>query len=188
MSWVEFLQSSAFAAILTFLISIATCVISEAQGYRKMKLQYFNDIYSCLEQFTKNRTEVIDKCNEMSKELAEKFPNADDTKSEKSFLKRYDNLYCGMNKMISEYSKCLELYLSMSYFLNKDKSLKPIVKAECWNFLNVYGKLIVEGEKLQYKIHYAQIVNLVQFIKIAGTWRDRKALRKYLKKYHIFEF
>ena len=140
MNWVEFIQSSVFATILTLSVSIVTCVINRVQGYKKMKLEHFETIYNCLELFAEKRAEVTDKCSELSREMGEKYPDGNKV-SEKTFLKWYDNLYCGMNRMIAEYSKCLELYLSISHFLYKYKSLKPIIKAECWEFLKVYESI-----------------------------------------------
>ena len=186
MNWTEFIQSSVFATILTVVVSIATCVVSEVQGYRKMKLQHFEVVYHCLEDFTKKRADVIDKCNGIARELAGKMPDTGD-KTSKSFAKQYDNLYSGINKMISEYSKCVEFYLSISHFMYKYKSLRPIIKAECWELLRVYGNVIEEGKDLYYRIQYTQIVDLVEFIKIAGNRNDKKALREYLEKYEISE-
>lgn len=184
MNCTEFIRSSAFATILTLLVSVATCVVSEVQGYRKMKLQYFEVIYNCLEDFTKKRADVIDKCNGMAQELVGKMPVTSERAS-KSYAKQYDNLYCGINKIISEYSKCLEFYLTISHFTYRYKSLRPIIKAECWELLRVYGSVIREGEELHYRIQYAQIVNLVEFIKIAGHRKDKKALHEYLEEYGI---
>ena len=183
MSWTEFFQSSMFAAVLTALVSVATCIISKVQGYKKMKLQHFETIYSCLERFTKTRIEVLEGCNKTARELADKIPDAND----KKFLKRYDDLYCGMNDMISEYSKCLEFYMSISHFLYKYRSLRPINKAECWELMRAYEKVVEYGENYHYEIRYAQIIDLVQVIKMTGTLRDRIVLHKYLKKHRILE-
>lgn len=187
MSWVEFIQSSIFATILTLSVSIVTCVINRVQGYKKMKLEHFEAIYNCLELFTIKRAEVTGKCSELSKEIGEKYPDGDKV-SEKNFLKWYDSLYCGINEMIAEYSICLELYLSISHFLYKYKSLRPIIKVECWELLRLYEGILEIGKKYHYNIRYAQIVDLVQFIKITGTWKDKKALRKYLNEHQIVEF
>ncbi len=179
MNWTEVIQSSIFATILTLVVSIATCVISKVQGYKKMKLQHFKTIYNCLEHFTETRAAVLDECNKMAGELAENLPDVED----KQFVKRYDELYCGINIMISKYSKCLELYLAMSHFLYQYKSLRPIIRAECWELLRIYGVVVEYGKDSNYKIEYAQIVGLVQMIKNTGTWRDRVALYRYLKKF-----
>lgn len=187
MKWLDFIQTSIFATILTLFVTLATCVIGKVQGYMKMKLEHFETIYHCLEDFTKKRAKILDRCNQTIEELSEILSDFDDKDSEKDFLNKYHCIYHGMNQMIAEYSKCLEFYMAMSHFLYRYKSVRPIIKAECWNLLNVYEKLVEAGKEYHYKIQYAQIVDLAVFIRSTGRWRDKKALNKYMKKNQIYE-
>lgn len=184
----DVIQSSIFATILTLCVTFATCIIGEVQGYRKMKLEHFDTIYHCLEDFTKKRAKILDKCSQKSEELSEILPDLNDKYSKKDFIARYHLIYRGMNQIITEYSNCLEFYLAVSHFLYKYKSLRPIMKAECWNILKIYEKVVEAGKEDYYHIQYSQIVNLVEVIRITGNFRDKKALKKYLKDNQVNKF
>lgn len=184
----DYIQPSIFATYLTLCVTLATCIIGEVQGYRKMKLEHFDSIYHCLEDFTKKRAKIIDKCNQKSEELSEILPDLNDKYSKKDFMAQYYRIYHGMNQIITEYSNCLEFYLAVSHFMYKYKSLRPIMKAECWSILKVYERVVEAGKKDHYHIQYAQIVNLVEFMHITGNFREKKALNKYLKNNQVKKF
>ncbi len=189
MSFEELINSGIFVSILTVLATCATCVISESYGYRKLKTEKFSDIYDCLNQFIEERARIVGMCNQMSHELAAIIPEKPDNKTEKKYREMYDKIYNGMNEMIAEYSKFLDLFMSFSFYMFKNKAIRPVIKAECWSFLNLYEQVIeIQGDISEpYGIEYAQIASLAQMIRLSGKWKDRRMLNKYLKRYHVTE-
>ncbi len=188
MSFTSFIQTNIFATFLTLLVSVATYVISEKNGYRKMKIEKFENIYVCLEGFANTRARIIDKCNKIADELADALPEKWNKKTHSEWMKKYQNTYSGINNIITEYSKFLDLFLSFSNLLYKNKPIIPIIMAECWSILNLYEQLIsMESNNNIYKIKYSQIVSLVQFILLTGKRKDRKKIHEFLVRNGIFE-
>lgn len=185
MSWIDFLQTSAFSVILTSCVTLATYFISTVQGNRKMKVENFDRIYNSLTDFTEKRAVIIDECNQLMKDLAETLPGKVQKKSEKEWKKICDRTYGGINELLTEYSKCLEFMMSFSYYLYKNKPIVPIVKAECWSILYLYEKFVTIENEDEYRIRHVQIVTLAQFIKKYGSWRDKRQLRRYLKENNV---
>ena len=185
MSLIEFIQTNLLAAFLTAFVTIATCIISTVQGYRKMKIENFDKIYNSLIDFTEKRVSILDKCNSLTKEIADALPDGVQEISNKKLKMLYYNTYYGINELITEYSKCLEFFLSFSRYLYKNKPIAPIVITECWTILGLYEKLITINVMEEYTIKYAQIVTLVQFIRINGKRKDNKQLNEYLKRNNI---
>ncbi len=182
MSWIDFLQTSAFSVILTSCVTLATYFISTVQGNRKMKVENFDRIYNSLTDFTEKRAVIINQCNQLVKDLAETLPDKVQKKSEKEWKKLCNRTYGGINELLTEYSKCLEFMMSFSYYLYKNKPIVPIVKAECWSILYLYEKFVTIENEDEYHIRYVQIVTLAQFIKKYGSWRDKRQLHRYLKE------
>ncbi len=182
MNWIDFIQTGIFTASLTAFVTIATCIISEVQGYKKMKIENFDKIYNSLTEFTEKRTEIVDKCNKLVKELADNLPEKVQNKTEKEWKKLCYDTYSGINKLLTEYSKCLELIMSFSHYLYKSKPIAPIVIAECWSILYLYKGFVNINNLDEYSIKYAQIITLVQFIKMYGRWNDKRQLHKYLRQ------
>lgn len=182
MSLAELIQSGVFATFLTACITIATVFLNEVMGYKKMKVENFDKISNSLIDFTEKRSEVVDKCNKMIRDLMALLPEEPIKMSEKEWRKKCYYIYRGINEILIEYSKCLELLLSFSFCLYKNKPISPIVTAECWSFLNLYEKFVDMSNMDEYKIRYAQIAALVQFIKVKGSWRDKIRIHKYLKR------
>ncbi|MCX4269170.1 MAG: hypothetical protein OSJ62_10995 [Lachnospiraceae bacterium] len=188
MSFTSFIQTNIFATVLTLLVSIAICVISEKNAYRKMKIEKFENIYTCLERFAKTRAIILDKCNKIANELADALPEEWNKKTRNEWMEKYQDTYSGINNIITEYSEFLDLFLSFSYLLYKNKPILPVVMAECWSILNLYEQLIVmENNNNIYKIKYSQIVSLVQFILLTGKRKDRKKIHEYLVRNKIYE-
>lgn len=79
--------------------------------------------------------------------------------------------------------------MSFSFYMFKNKAIRPVIKAECWSFLNLYEQVIeIQGDISEpYGIEYAQIASLAQMIRLSGKWKDRRMLNKYLKRYHVTE-
>lgn len=189
MNFIDFIQTNIFVTALALLITLATCIISEVHGYRKMKIENFNDIYKCLDEFAKKRSKILDKCKKISEELAAALPEKWDGKTDNEYMKKYHNSYHGINEIVAEYSKVLDLFLSFSHFLYKNKPIIPIIKTECWSILSLYELLItMECNSGIYKIKYSQIVSLVQFICLSGKKNDKKRLTEYLQRNQISEF
>lgn len=183
MSWIEFLQTNVFTVILTSCVTLATCFISTVQGNRKMKVENFDKIYNSLTDFTEKRAKIIDQCNRLVKELAEALPDKVQKKSGKELKELCDRTYGGINELLTEYSKCLEFLMSFSYYLYQNKPVAPIIIAESWSILHLYEEFVTIKNGDGYRIQYVQIVTLVQFIKKYGKRRDKRQLRRYLKKY-----
>lgn len=181
----QLIQTGIAGAFLTACVTIATCIISEVIGYKKMKAEHFDKIYKSLIDFTEKRAEVVDKSNDLIQKLADSLPDTIQNISKVEWKEMYNNTYQGINVLLKEYSKCLELMLSFSYCLYKNKPLHPIVTAECWSILDLYEKFVDMGDTDGYRIQYAQIVALVQFIRIKGCWKDRRQLHKYLKRNRV---
>lgn len=189
MSFIDFIQTNIFVTILTLSITLATCIIDKIHSYRKMKIENFSDIYKCLDEFAKKRSKVLDRCKKIADELASALPEKWDEKSNSEYMKKYYNSYNGINEIIAEYSKVLDLFLSFSHFLYKNKPIIPIIKTECWSILSLYELLItMECNSGIYKIKYPQIVSLVQFIRLSGKKKDKKRLTEYLQRNQISEF
>lgn len=188
MSFISFIQTNIFATVLTLLVSVATCVISKKYGYRKMKIEKFENIYTCLEGFVNTRARIVDKCNKMANELADAIPEKWSKKINSEWMKKYQDTYSGINNIITEYSKFLDLFLSFSNLLYKNKPIIPVIMAECWSILNLYEQLIImESNNNIYKIKYSQIVSLVQFIISNGKRKDKKKIHEFLVRNEIFE-
>ncbi len=188
MNFTSFIQTNIFATVLTLLVSLATCVISGKHAYDKMKIEKFENIYSCLESFANTRARILGQCNKIANELADNLPETWDKNAKKEWMKKYQDTYRGINSIITEYSKFLDLFLSFSYILYKNKPIYPIITAECWSILNLYEQLIVmESNNDIYKIKYSQIVSLVQFILLKGKRKDKKRMHEYLARNKIFE-
>lgn len=177
----DFIQTGVFTAILTACVTLATCIISNVQGSRKIKTENFDKIYNSLADITEKRAEIVDKCNELIKELADALPEKIQKKSKKEWANLCCITYGGINELLTEYSRCLEFIMSFSYFLYKDKPILPVITAECWSVLYLYEDFISINDMDEYSIKYTQIVSLVQFIKTYGRWGDKRQLRKYLK-------
>lgn len=189
MSFIDFIQTNIFVTILTLSITLATCIIDKVHSYRKMKIENFSDIYKCLDEFAKERSKVLDRCKKISDELAQSIPKEWNGKTQNEYMKKYDSSYNGINKIISEYSKILDFFLSFTHFLYNNKPIMPIIKTECWSILNLYELLItMECNTGMYQIKYSQIVSIVQFIRLSGKKEDKKRLMEYLKQNHISEF
>lgn len=182
----QLIQTGIAGVFLTGCVTTATCFISGFIGYKKIKVEHFDKIYKSLIDFTEKRAEVVDKCNALIQKLADPLPDMIQNISEDEWKKMYNNTYQGINVLLTEYSKCLELLLSFSYCLYKNKPIHPIVTAECWSFLDLYEKFVDMGDMDEYRIQYAQIAALVQFIRIKGHWRDRRRLHKYLKRNRLY--
>ncbi len=182
MSFVDFIQTGILTAFLTACVTLATCIISEVQGYKKMKIENFEKIYNSLTNFTEKRAKIVDECNKLVKELADALPEKVQRKSEKEWKYLCYITYSGINELLTEYSKCLEFIMSFSHYLYKNKPITPIVIAECWSILYLYEVFVAIDSMDEYSIKYAQIVTLVQFIRTYGRWGDKKHLRKYLKE------
>lgn len=180
MSLVELIQSGVFATFLTACVTIATVFLNEVMGYKKMKVENFDKISNSLIDFTEKRAEVVDKCNKLIQKLTDSLPEKSDKISEKEWRKIYHHTYRGINELLTEYSKYLELLLSFSFCLYKNKPISPIVMAECWSFLNLYEKFVNDVD--EYNIKYVQIAALVQFVKVKGNWKDKRRINKYLKR------
>ena len=185
MNFTELIHTGILATILTTCVTFATCIISSVQGYKKMKIDNFDKIYNSLINFTEKRATILDKCNSLTKEIADALPDEVQEISNKKLKTLYYNTYYGINELITEYSKCLELFLSFSHYLYKNKPIAPIVITECWTILGLYEKLITINVMEEYTIKYAQIVTLVQFIRINGKRKDNKQLNEYLKRNNI---
>lgn len=183
----ELVQSSIFATVLTLLVTVATCVITQLYGYKKMKIERFREIYECLEKFSEKRAEIVEKCNQMSYSLEASMPEQWNKKAEKKRAEYYMHLYQRMNEMLAEYSGFLEHFLSFSHFLYKNKPVLPVVKAECWYFLDIYERIahIESGLQEACGIEYTQIAAFVQFIRLTGKRKDRKKLKEYFRRNHI---
>lgn len=178
----DFVQTGIFTAILTTCVTLATCIISMVQGYKKMKIENFDKIYNSLTNFTEKRAKIVNKCNKLVKELANALPEKVQKKSEEELEKLCYITYGGINELLTEYSKCLELIMSFSHYLYKDKPITSIVTAECWSILYLYEDFVAINNRGEYSIKYAQIITLVQFIRTYGRWKDKKQLRKYLRE------
>lgn len=187
MNIADLVESSIFATVLTLLVTGATCLITELYGYKKMKIERFGEIYECLEKFSEKRAEIVGKCNQISNSVEANVPEKSNKKTAKKQAKYYMDLYRGMNEMLVEYSKFLEHFLSFSHFLYKNKPVMPVVKAECWYFLDIYERIvrIESGIQEACGIEYTQIAAFVQFIHLKGRWKDRRKLKKYFKRNHI---
>lgn len=85
MSFVDFIQTGILTAFLTACVTLATCIISEVQGYKKMKIENFEKIYNSLTNFTEKRAKIVDECNKLVKELADALPEKVQRKSEKEW-------------------------------------------------------------------------------------------------------
>lgn len=181
MSFMKFIQTNIFATILTLLVTVATCVISRFQEYKKIKIENFDKIYDCLANFTEKRAETIDKCNEMMKRMADALPEKGERVSDEKWKKQYKKTYDDLNRVLTEYSKHLELFMPFSGFLYKSRPVMRIVTAECWSVLKLYEQLVELDDTKEYRIHYGQIVTLVQFIRMNGSHREKKRLHRYLK-------
>lgn len=190
MSFEELVNSGIFATILTALVTAGTCVFSEVYGYRKLKTEKFGEIYKCLDEFIEKRTEIVGKCNQMSQQLADVLPDKWDMKNKKKYNEMYIIIYQKTNEIIAEYSKFLDLFISFSCYLFKNKAIKPVIKADCWSFLNLYEQVIGIQKNLSepYKMKYAQIASLVETIRLSGKWKDRKKLCEYLERNHVSEY
>ncbi|MCI9077891.1 MAG: hypothetical protein HFH68_03055 [Lachnospiraceae bacterium] len=187
MNLISFIQTNIFATILTLSVSIANCVITAKHGYRKTKVEKFKNIYTCLENFANTRAGIIDKCNKIADELADALPEKWNKKTSNEWMKKYQDTYNGINNIITEYSKFLDLFLPFSYFLYKNKPIFPVIITECWSILNLYEQLIIMQNNNIYKIKYSQIVSLVQFILLKGKRKDKKKIHEYLKRNQISE-
>ena len=170
---------------MTACVTIATCIINNFQGYKNIKIENFDKIYTCLTDITEKRAEIVDKCNRLIKELADALPEKIQKKSEKEWTKLCSITYNGINELLTEYSRCLEFIMSFSYYLYKDKPITPVIIAECWSVLHLYEYFMSINNIDEYKIKYTQIVTLVQFIKTYGRWKDKKQVRKYLKENRV---
>lgn len=189
MSFMDFIQTGIFATFLTLSVTVATCIIDGRHGYRKMKIEKFGDIYACLDGFAEKRAKIVSKCNKMASKLAEDLPEKWDKEANQKKLDKYQDIYHGINEMIEEYSKFLDLFLSFSYFLYRNKPIMPMIKAECWSFLSLYELLMtIDCGERAYKIKYSQIASLIQFIREEGKGEDKKRLREYLSRNQISEY
>lgn len=189
MNNVDFVQTSILATVLTLLVTLATCIISKVTGYRKIKIENFRLLYKCLVDLTNRRAEIIDRCNALSKELADSLPEKWNKESSSEMIKKYKSTYSGINEIIAEYSMFLDFFLSFSHFLYKDKPIIPIIKADCWSILSLHEKITAfKFEQVDYCISYSQIASLTEFIRIAGNRTDKKMLRRYMKRNKICEF
>ena len=159
----DFIQTGVFTAILTACVTLATCIISNVQGNRKIKTENFDKIYTSLVDITEKRAEIVDKCNELIKELAAALPEKIQKKSKKELAKLCYITYDGINELLTEYSRCLEFIMSFSYYLYKDKPIIPVIIAECWSVLYLYADFLSINNLDEYRIKYTQIVTLVQF-------------------------
>lgn len=182
MSLGEFIQTGILGAFMTACVTVATCFISGVIGYKKMKVENFDKIYNSLTDFAEKREEAVDKCNKLVQELADQLPDTPQEMEREEWEGKCHLIYCGIKEMLTEYSKCLELLLSFSYCLYKNKPISPIVTAECWSMLDLYENFIAIDDMNRYGIKYTQIVVLVQFIKLKGTWKDKIRLKGYLKR------
>lgn len=181
----NFIQTSGFATILTVLVTVATCIISTLQANKKMKIDNYDRIYNCLVNLTEKRADIVDKCNVLIKELSDALPNSVHKISDRDWKRQCCDTYDGFNKLLTEYSKYLELFMSFSYFLYKNKPMLPVILSECWALLNLYEKFINICNENEYKIRYEQIVTCVQYIKINGRKKEKKYLNEYLKRNQV---
>lgn len=188
MNVTEFLQTGLFTAFLTACVTVATCIISTVQGYKKMKLENFDKIQDSIIRITEERMLIVEKCNDLVEKTAKVLPEKSHKISEKEWKNLCYAAYSGINDLLTEYSKCLELMLSISHYLYRNKPISPIVAEECWSILKLYESFVALNCERGYKIKYAQIVTLVQFIMINGRWRDRRQIKRYLKKNEIFPY
>lgn len=186
MNVTEFLQTGIFTAFLTACVTIATCIISTFQGYKKMKLENFDKIHNSIMNFTEKRILIIGKCNSLIEETAKGLPEKSQRISEKEWKNICYIAYSGINDLLTEYSGCLEWMLSISHYLYRNKAISPIITEECWSILKLYENFTSLNFDMEYRIKYAQIVTLVRFIMINGSWRDRRQIKRYLKKNEIF--
>lgn len=186
MNVTDFLQTGIFTAFLTACVTIATCIISTFQGYKKMKLKNFDKIYDSIINLTEKRITIIGKCNSLIEETAKALPEKIQKISEKEWRNICYITYSGINDLLSEYSGCLEWMLSISHYLYRNKAISPVIIEECWSILELYENFAALNCDMNYRIKYAQIVTLVQFIMLNGRWRDRRQIKRYLKKNKIF--
>lgn len=186
MNFIGLIQTGILTTFVTACVTIATCIISTVQGYKKMKTENFDKIYTSLVNFTEKRAEILDKCNGLVCNIADSFPERVQRLSEQKWEKVCCNAYHRMNELLTEYSKCLELFLSFSHFLYRDKPIAPIIVSECWAFLTIYEDMVNMFDKEEYRIMYEQIVTLIQFIRLNGKWKDKRRLHGYLKRNHVF--
>ena len=189
MNSVDLVQTSILSTVLTLLVTLATCIISKVTGYRKIKIENFRLLYKCLVDLTDRRAKIVDRCNGLSKELADSLPEKWNKESNSEMIKKYKSTYSGINEIIAEYSKFLDLFLSFSHFLYKNKPIMPIIKADCWSILSLYEKITAfKFEQVDYVISYSQIASLTEFIRTAGNRADKKMLRRYMERNKICEF
>lgn len=182
MKWIDFIQTGIFTTLITIFITIATCIISAVHEHKKMKIDNFDKIYGCIVDFTQKRAEILEKCNGLIKAIAENIPKDEKEIHENQWENLFRDTYDGINKLLSEYSKCLEMFLSFSHYLYRNKPIAPIVIAECWSLLNLYAQFVSIQTDNGYDIRYEQIITLVQFIKVNGKRKDKKRLRLFLNR------
>ena len=131
MNFIDFIQTNIFVTALTLLITLATCIISEVHGYRKMKIENFNDIYKCLDEFAKKRSKILDKCKKISEELAAALPEKWDGKTDNEYMKKYHNSYHGINEIVAEYSKVLVSVPRCLWRLQRSRFLQVFLTHTC---------------------------------------------------------
>ena len=175
----DFIQTNILATVLTLLVTLATCIISKETGHRKIKIENFKLLYKYLADMTSKRAEIIEKCNTLANNLADDLPENCNKVSNSEMQKIYRDTCAGINKIASEYSIFLDFFLSFSYFLYKNKPIIPIIKADCWAILRLFG---IINDMKEYRINYSQIASLAEFIRLYGNRTERKALREYMEK------
>lgn len=188
MNWENFIQNSGFAAILTALITVATCAITYFQGIKQVKIKKFSEIYQCLNSFSEKKKEVMERCNQLIDKMGQLVPDEMANVVSPGDSAVYREFYHEFNHFLMEYSLYLESLLSFYHFLYKDKSNIFPTKVECWKILELYEKVTeinYDGAE-ECKIEYVQIVTLVQFIKInSGIW-ERVRIYQYFNRNKVF--
>lgn len=189
MNWESFIQNSGFAAILTALITVATCVITYFQGIKQVKIKKFSEIYQCLNDFSEKKAKVMEHCNQLICEMGQGIPEEMAQTASPGDGAVYKKLYHGFNEFLMEYSLYVESLLSFYHFLYKDKPNILPMKVECWEILETYGKLaeINYAGAEECVVNYVQIVTLIQFIKMnSGIW-EKVRIYRYFKKNKVFK-
>lgn len=185
----ELIQTAGFAAILTAFVTVATCVITEFYGARKLKIEKFNEIYDCLQKFSKQKSKVMRRCNSLIEAAAWRIPEDMWIRERTDDIQIYRRTYHDFHLFLREYSGYLELLLSFYRFLYKDKGNIPATREECWTILELYAALagIDYPEAEECKLEYVQIVSLIQFIKLHSGFFGRMRIYQYFKKNHVFD-